>query len=196
VYLNSNQYNYLEITQNLSVDENIQPFYGVFEYTGSGSGYCSDCYFYYTHYGTMGFYSQNAVSVINSFDMGGIMDNQNGEQVLTIYSNKGNTMWANTILDNYVPGPTVAPLPISVTLDNSKIYVNANYSNGPFSSYWPLNSSQSTSQWFSGNDLFAIGTSYYPCDTDEYCASSDLIQWIRVRKPPPNDVFPITNTID
>jgi hypothetical protein len=61
----------------------------------------------------------------------------------------------------------------------------------------PIETHNTTNEWFNNSDLFVIKASPYDgCPETSYCNvnSSDTIQWIRVRKPPPNNILPVANT--
>ena len=102
-----------------------------------------------------------------------------GEQ-LYLYSNNGTGMVRTPI--SYGFG-----LPLSLTLENQRIYAQVNYSN-------VNQTSEPTRMQFSnGGDLFGIESSVRYCNPVEplLCYSTNKVQWIRVRTPPPQNIFPL-----
>jgi|GEM_PF-1913341 hypothetical protein len=91
------------------------------------------------------------------------------------------------------PGITIGQgLPLSLTLLDGTIYGGLYYNN-------TLETHNTTNEWFNNSDLFGIKASPYDgCPETSYCNanSSDTIQWIRVRKSPPNNIFPIASTVN
>lgn len=185
IYLNSS----INVNQNLSIDVNERPFYGFY---GDGCQYCGPNYWSWG--GVLGFYSISN-GLINSIDIGSINDQATGGlyyysiEQLYLNSNNGIAINSNVIFNNSdQPYGTYGPLPLSITLKGNKIYAQSNYSDTTNQIY-----NESTNQWFSGNDLFAIQSSIY---TFYYVRNStNLIQWFRIRNPPPNDIFPTENTV-
>lgn len=138
------------------------------------------------------------MGIINSIDIGGLIDGISGGtgDSLNLYSNNGFSILYKAMLgfsDNCHPSCYIQyfysqntlqssinlpySLPLSLTLQNGKIYGMVGYNN-------TLENYNSTTQTFS-DDRFAIRS-----------GTKTTVQWIRIRKPPPNDILPIANTIN
>ncbi len=172
----------------------IKNFYGSFYL--SCNPYCGE-YYYVSNGGQLAFYSAVNGSIISSIDMGGLSDETSGYSsgALFLYSNNGVSILKKSMLtftdgcyppcyrQSFQPQNVLQPsisipflLPLSLTLENGKIYGEVGYNN-TFENY------NSTTQTFS-DDLFAIRSN-----------AQTSIQWIRIKTPPPNDILPIANTI-
>ncbi len=180
VYMYAKSYAPLGLSQNISIDENIWPFYGRDDYILPYGPFE-----YLPNYGTIGFFGADYnLYGVNQLDMGGIVDsNPPGfypPEQLYLYSNNGTGMIKTPVTYG-------ESLPLTLTLYNNEIYVQANYSNVEQEGV------QTNIQFSNGGDLFAISSSIENCnpETSDKCASSNKVQWVRIRTPPPDNIFPL-----
>jgi hypothetical protein len=138
-------------------------------------------------------YSTNSLAVnntVNSLDMGGIQDgaasgcNSTCQQNYVI-TNNGQTL-------NSIPfflGDSQSTFPLTVTLGNGNLYAESIYSN---TNMIVMNTQQFVG--FTENDAFVIGDSAYYAGGSWWNTDSKF-HWFRTRTPPPNNIFPVANTV-
>lgn len=192
VYISGGKYALLNYTEDLAFDADIHPFYGILSpecvgFNGSCiivTGYC------YEGDGVMGFYSFNSSSEtpVNSIDMGALVDGSTGctgnpitsvPQQDYLYSNNG------VVISRAVFQPQKPLLPYTLVLQNGDISVQNLYNNSNIYT-------NKTAQYpgFTNKDVFAISNSWV-WRGENWDPYSDTIQWIRIRTPPPNNIFPL-----
>jgi hypothetical protein len=190
VYISGGKYALLNSTEDLAFDADITPFYGdlVQDCVGFDGGCTVSLGTCYYPSGTIGFYNFNPSSEtqVNSIDMGALVDTSTGcvgnsgtpmPQQDYLYSNNGVGVISRAV---FQPDPE---LPYTLVLQNGYISVQNQYNNSNIYT-------NKTTEYpaFADDDVFAISNSWIY--SDGWTGHTDMIQWIRVRTPPPNNVQP------